>query len=319
MTDPSELKLFGVVAFAATGFVIGLVGLIASVRRRPARPATIAVASAGLMGVGAGLAGCGYVAELGGPLLGLGILLLFFRLARSERAAALAAAVASRVQSPRWQWAVLAVGCPAIAAVLVPHVEPPVAKSPALEQPPPVDWLPPLKMMPSNSALTDESHDLTLWQADIPSGPEDGLKDAAARELSKQDLLGRAIQLAPPDRWSNCHGWVFTGGRYLIPDHVIDSIIEENGYRPVEQPAAGDLVIYRNERGEAIHSAVVWAIGNDGRALLESKWAWMGLFLHFADSSPYGRNWHYYHSARGDHVLRGERESHPVTAKRGQR
>src|SRR5262245_25041389 len=230
----------------------------------------------------------------------------------SGLAAGLAGMYASwrkKVWIPRWQWAILAVSCPAIAVFLAPRSNFGAAAPVEAIEPPRVEWLPPLKMMPGNSAVTDQGHDLTLWRADIDVNAETRLADAARRELSRDGLTGRAIQRAPADRFSNCHGWVFTGGQFLIPDHVVDSILSENGYAAVEQPAAGDLVIYRDERGAAVHSATVWAIGEDGRALLESKWAWMGRFIHVPDNTPYGQKWQYYHSSRSGHFLKGDRES----------
>ena len=110
--------------------------------------------------------------------------------------------------------------------------------------------------------------------------------------------------MAPADRSYNCHGWVFTGGLYFLPDDEVEPILQENGYQVVDHPQAGDLIIYHNDRGQVAHSGRVWAVG-DGNLLVESKWAWLGRYLHPPEASPFGHYWTFFHSARPDHRLRG--------------
>jgi hypothetical protein len=316
MSAVTGLQLFGICAFGALGLVAGLLGLCASSRTSPSRIGTLTGAAFALIGLGVVATAAGYFAEFGWPFLAIGGLLSLFRLARSERAAGIIAAVWSRARSPRWQWAVLAVGCPALAALMVPNIASRSTLPPEINEPGEIEWLPPLRMMPSNSAVTDEGRDLTLWQADIAPDSEERLALAEAREMARIELLGRAMRVAPPDRFYNCHGWIFGGGRCLLPDRVVDSILQENRYEIVEKPAQGDLVVYRNKHGEAYHSATVWAVGADGRVLLESKWGWMGCYLHFPETTPYGQQWTYYRSPRSGHLLKSETDSRADTARR---
>src|SRR5205807_1160464 len=81
---------------------------------------------------------------------------------------------------------------------------------------------------------------------------------------------------APPDATSNCHGWVFTGGRYWVKGGAVEDILRDNGYRTVEDPRPGDLVVYRDDQGAVSHTGVVSSVGADGLVLVESKWSWLG-------------------------------------------
>jgi hypothetical protein len=148
------------------------------------------------------------------------------------------------------------------------------------------------------------------WIAPDRAEPEN-LHLQEARRVAYHDLSGRVIQVGPADRSYNCHGWIFTGGRYLLPDFEVDLVLRDNGYLPVTEPQVGDLAVYHDENGNPWHSARVWGVGEDGRVLLESKWAWMGRFLHPPEATPYGQNWTYYHSPRPGHLLRGLRDQRP--------
>jgi len=102
----------------------------------------------------------------------------------------------------------------------------------------------------------------------------------------------------------NCHGWVFTGGRYWIDGGMVDLILAENGYLAVTQPQPGDLAIYR-ERTVVTHTAIVRYTNANQAALVEGKWGWMGVFLHRADQGCYGTNVTFYRSPREGHLLVG--------------
>lgn len=65
----------------------------------------------------------------------------------------------------------------------------------------------------------------------------------------------------------------------------------------------GDLAIFRDEADQISHTAVVRAICDDGTVLVESKWSWMGVFLHRAGDSFYGESYTFYRSARTGHRL----------------
>ncbi len=112
------------------------------------------------------------------------------------------------------------------------------------------------------------------------------------------------IRLHPADESSNCHGWVFTGGRYLLSGQNVELILRENGYEPVRQPAPGDLAIYRGEIG-ILHTALVRYVSPGQPVIVEGKWANKGVYLHAAERSPYGTDITYYRSERDGHRLRG--------------
>ncbi len=111
------------------------------------------------------------------------------------------------------------------------------------------------------------------------------------------------IRRGPPDDSSNCHGWVFTGGKYAILGHEVDTIVAENDYSPMTAPHPGDLCLYRSDAGAVAHSAIVRSVLDDGTVLVEGKWGRFGVFLHPVAKSCYGENFSYYHSPRSTHVL----------------
>jgi hypothetical protein len=102
----------------------------------------------------------------------------------------------------------------------------------------------------------------------------------------------------------NCHGWVFTGGRYWIDGTMVEQILAENGYLAVTHPQPGDLAIYR-EHTMVSHTAIVRYTNPNQAVLVEGKWGWMGVFLHRADQSCYGSKVTYYRSPREGHLLVG--------------
>jgi hypothetical protein len=71
--------------------------------------------------------------------------------------------------------------------------------------------------------------------------------------------------LSPDPRLSaNCHGYTLAGGEFWIEPQDAEAILAEDYYRPQDlQP--GDLVVYRDERGLAVHSARITSVTPDGR------------------------------------------------------
>ncbi|MFN7450981.1 MAG: hypothetical protein ACK56W_14190 [Pirellula sp.] len=105
------------------------------------------------------------------------------------------------------------------------------------------------------------------------------------------------------DKEANCHGWVFTGGKFLVRGESVEKILEENGYRSVKEPAAGDVIIYRSIAGNILHTALVQAILNDGTVLAESKWGIDQRFIHMPEHQPYSSDFTYYRTNRRDHRI----------------
>jgi len=113
------------------------------------------------------------------------------------------------------------------------------------------------------------------------------------------------IRCAPATDFTNCHGWVFTGGQYWVGGESVQQILDDNGYKPTTTPKAGDIVVYRNHVGVS-HTGLVRYTGGDGTPpMVESKWAWMSAFLHPVDKSVYGTDYTFYRSPRNGHVLAG--------------
>jgi hypothetical protein len=127
---------------------------------------------------------------------------------------------------------------------------------------------------------------------------------AEVRMVRKYGLQGRLLRTPPPSWGSNCHGWVFTGGRFGLEGGDVERILQDNGYQAVTTPQAGDLAIYRDRYGHIGHSAVVRA-AEEGRVLLESKWGHLGRYLHRPEDYRPVLAWTYYRSPRHGHLLQG--------------
>lgn len=125
------------------------------------------------------------------------------------------------------------------------------------------------------------------------------------RYLQQYNMTGRVIRTAKPDISSNCHGWVFTAGRFWISCDEIDMILHDNGYVEVSAPQLNDLVVCRGVEGSALHTAVVRMVKEDGSVIVESKWGKKGTFLHAPDDQLYADDIHYYRTSRGSHLLLG--------------
>ncbi len=157
---------------------------------------------------------------------------------------------------------------------------------------------------PVATARTDRGTAIDLFAAANP------LDTAAMSEMEAQsptlnNLSGRYLRRKPGGDESNCHGWVFTGGRYLLLGHFIDVILSDNGYATVTDPAAGDVCVYRDPLGQVTHTGLVRAVLDDGTVLVESKWGRLGVFLHGVGESCYGTRFTYHRTARGGHQLGG--------------
>jgi hypothetical protein len=163
------------------------------------------------------------------------------------------------------------------------------------------NW-PPLEFGPA--AVTDRGTTIRLEIASASREP------ARLGPLERQllDGLGRTTRLIrsqPADDHSNCHGWVFTGGRYWLEVEEAETILRENGYQHVSVPSPGDLVVYRNAQGDPGHTAVVRAVCDDGAVLVEGKWSWMGVYLHRVGDSIFGPHYTFLRSPRPGHLLAG--------------
>ncbi len=141
------------------------------------------------------------------------------------------------------------------------------------------------------------------------NAPVAALSDRELASIEVSDPMTRhashVIRRGKATDESNCHGWVFTGGRYNVGGRFVDTILTDNGYTGVADPAAGDLCVYRGTDGEVAHTSVVRAVLSDGTVLVEGKWGRLGVYLHDANESCYGTAFGYYHTARVGHLLTG--------------
>ena len=111
------------------------------------------------------------------------------------------------------------------------------------------------------------------------------------------------IRTAPPDPSYDCHGWVFTGERYVIHGKDVEWILRDNRYELVQSPSPGDLAIYRDRAGRIAHSGLVVATRSGAAPLIESKWGYIGRYVSPADTRMYGAGGTYYHSKRSGHHI----------------
>lgn len=129
------------------------------------------------------------------------------------------------------------------------------------------------------------------------------MAQAHLKTLSVNGLRDRVLRVS--DDWlpANCHGYVFASSNYRLLSEEVERILEDNAYRPVGTPRAGDLAIYRNHEGIVTHTGLVRAV-DPKRIYVESKWGRLGVFLHPHDLSPYvDSDTVFYRSFRRGHAL----------------
>jgi hypothetical protein len=148
--------------------------------------------------------------------------------------------------------------------------------------------------------LTDLGRQLPLIAYD--DSPQ-VLSETERAILGSEQFAHQIIRLAGPSTVCNCHGWVYTGGRFAIQGRYIPDLLKDNGYQDVSDPRAGDLVIYRHEGGAVEHTGLVRMVDATGLVLVESKWGPLGVYLHPVDAQPYCKDHKFYRSRRAGHVV----------------
>ncbi|WP_439623583.1 CHAP domain-containing protein [Gemmata sp.] len=154
-------------------------------------------------------------------------------------------------------------------------------------------------------AATDRGTPVVLREPVAAAAPE--AADPATSEerfLAAAQLSDQIIRRGCGGAQTNCHGWVFTGGRFRLSADDVAVILAENGYREVAVPAPGDAVVYRTN-GAVTHTGVVRYVTPGEPVLIESKWGDLGVFLHAAERSPYGTDFTFHRSDRRGHTLAG--------------
>jgi hypothetical protein len=165
----------------------------------------------------------------------------------------------------------------------------------------PVNW----QIVAAAKGITDTGSAIGLMTSDEPPS------ESTLTSLFGQRFRDRVIELAPINRQCNCHGWVFTGGKYAIKGELVDTILLDNQYLPVEEPIAGDLIIYRDAQGHVLHSGIV-RLAEQDLVMVESKWGAYPRYLHQAADQPYSQQFEYYRSDRPGHLITFEEDTGPM-------
>lgn len=152
-------------------------------------------------------------------------------------------------------------------------------------------------------ATTDRGNRIILKEPDAPR-EESELHDPEEKSLRGAPFHDQLIRRGGPTNHSNCHGWVFTGGKFLLSPDDVEMILKENGYHETPEPRSGDLAVYRKD-GTIAHTAIVCYVAEGRPVLVEGKWGVMGVFQHPANQSFYGTNYTFHRSARTGHLLVG--------------
>ena len=162
--------------------------------------------------------------------------------------------------------------------------------------------------------VTDKGHRLPLFGWNVTD--EDFASFSTVTEKNFQANF-QSIRRETSNEESNCHGWVFTEGKYLLFGEQVEEILRDNGYQVVATPVVGDIIVYRSHSGSILHSGLVQSVFGNGEVLIESKWGISARYLHLPKDQPYGELFQYYHSERGKHsvcVVAGSDESSALLA-----
>jgi hypothetical protein len=151
-------------------------------------------------------------------------------------------------------------------------------------------------------AITDRGRHIPLGEPIEVRSPET-VRAAEERYLQSTRYIDRLILRGFGDDRSNCHGWVFTAGRYLLSGQDVLKVLEDNGYQEVSDPRPNDLAIYFNPDYGVTHTAIVRYVSPDQPVLVEGKWGNLGIYLHPVDACPYGTNYKFYRTPRPNHLL----------------
>ena len=159
-----------------------------------------------------------------------------------------------------------------------------------------------------SQAMTDEGTDVPLYHLAVERSQFDIYASQSEEKFSN---FGNAlIRRKEADMMANCHGWVFTAGRFLLKGNDVDRILCDNHYFVVSVPKPRDIVIYRNEAGAILHTALVQGVLSDGTVITESKWGVDQRFLHLPTDQPYSQLFKYYRTDRPTHLIHIRESNH---------
>lgn len=173
-----------------------------------------------------------------------------------------------------------------------------------------------VKPIESAIAITDKSRTLPLFHYEAlvlqqevspPISPTDAtprrILEAGERQFLKNTQFESVAKtrLSEPSGRSNCHGWIFAGGKFAIANEQVPLILQDNEYTAVQSPQDGDIAIVHKDR-EIIHSGLARR-DQRGELFMESKWGPLGVFLHAPTAHPFSGNIAFYRSPRTGHLL----------------
>ena len=192
------------------------------------------------------------------------------------------------------------VGLAGLFLVLAPaHIVEMIEVAQAKEFEESIDGGPDLRPLEDLMGATDKGEPIGLYV----SGSEYEGDDI--QWLREHDFDFHLMRLEGADNESNCHGHVFTSGRYWVLGRDVPAILLGNGYAEIGQPLPGDLVVYRDTQGVVTHTGIVRACGEGFPTLVESKWGKFGVYIHPAERTPYVGPMAYYRANRpgGSHQI----------------
>lgn len=149
--------------------------------------------------------------------------------------------------------------------------------------------------------ITDKGNYIPLYRLDADLTTFVNYSETADGKY--MSFVHEGIERNGPDQNANCHGWVFTSGRYLLKGNDVDVILADNQYVEVSSPEPGDVVIYRDKENRILHTALVQGILRDGTVISESKWGVDKRYLHLPEDQPYSSIYKYYRTNRSHHLI----------------
>jgi hypothetical protein len=303
MPDESSMGL-AVFFFAGLGML--LTG-IANVLLRSKAPGYRAAASLLCLGIAGAGVWCFTESntDVGRTLLFLGCLVVLCAVTGSDRLATGIAKFLGALRQPIARWGVVGMAGVALAAGAVTYLDS-RANAEFDRQAVELELLTaPTSVAPASGVFifTDQGNPVSINEATVL--PDEAKLSVIENAMLKNPALRNGvIRQYPATNRSNCHGWVFTGGRYWILGESIDRILIENMYAPITDPTPGDLIVYRAGNSVA-HTGLVRYVTKGHPVLVEGKWGCTGVYLHEADKSIYGVDYSFYRSPRLGHLLAG--------------
>lgn len=114
--------------------------------------------------------------------------------------------------------------------------------------------------------------------------------DLAVHQECLREYTGQ-IRRNRPSPCYNCHGMTFASSRTTVYQQCdLDRIIKDDGYEHVteDQVLPGDVILYHDEVGEAIHSGIVVERNEDLKVFrVWSKWGFGAEWIHWHNQCPY--------------------------------